>query len=218
MPVERFALTHYHFQLVLVGGAKPGCDDLTNEVWVSEDGTDWQPSLPPMRVKRCDAAAVNTGFPECLVVAGGCGATSEWLNVVEVLVNEEWFTVQPLPNGVRYPRAFIHNGTLITGIYPEYCCCVESLLASRFQDKKKLLSYDLWKNFPRGSSRYMFSFGQQLVTAGAGVKVLCPYTHTWLDIGRTWNKTYICGTVLATGEMMIVHWEGSVQKASLKCK
>lgn len=38
VPVKMFALTHYHSQVVLVGGEKPGSKDPTNELWASADG------------------------------------------------------------------------------------------------------------------------------------------------------------------------------------
>ena len=72
LPVKGFTLTHYRTQLVLVGGAerqKPF--PLTNKLWVSDDGTDWEPSLPPMTVKHRLASAANSGHPEYLIVAGG---------------------------------------------------------------------------------------------------------------------------------------------------
>ena len=112
VPVEYFTLAHYHSQLVLIGGVTPGTWDLTNETLVSTDGTNWRPSLPPMRVNRCSASAVNIN-DRCLVVAGG-SVPFDWVKSVEILVNEEWFTVhQPLPRIIPAPRSYIHNGVLI---------------------------------------------------------------------------------------------------------
>lgn len=241
VPVECFALTHYHSQLVLVGGVRPDTKDPTNELWVSADGSNWQPLLPPMKVKRYSASAVNTGSPECLVVAGGCLAyvahnpDDLWVTIVEVLLNEEWFTVQPFPRAtLPLPRSFIHNGTLIiTGAWSMCLCCrVESLLASCFQsqgDGIELSSCDLWNRFyydPYIQISSLYSFGQQLVGIGsAGVLMLCPSTHTWLKLGELPHEDYYChvtGAVLPTGEMVIMSEcevrTRLVHKASLNCK
>ena len=143
VPVEHFALAHYHSQLVLVGGVKPGTWDLTNELLVSADGTNWQPSLPPMRVNRCGASAVNTS--ECLVVAGGYVPQAlssfrhepvhDLVKSVEVLINGEWFTVQPLPSAIPRPKSYIHNGNLIVISQPisgrSTVCCCRVLLSCR---------------------------------------------------------------------------------------
>ncbi len=69
-PTEYFGLTTYHSQPVLVGG-KIGRDP-TNKLWTSPNGgLDWVESLPPMPTSRWSPSVVNTGTPECLIVAGG---------------------------------------------------------------------------------------------------------------------------------------------------
>ncbi len=231
-PVQRFALTHYHSQLVLVGGVTPGSKDPTDELWVSINGTNWKPLLPPMRIKRSDASAVNTGSPEYLVVVGGisCG---RWTTTVEVLVNKEWFIVQPLPKYSNYPRARIYNGNLIVtevrsqSFYSSMrgCCCrLDTLLAPCFrsqEDKKELSSpCDVWREFPLGSTPCMLSLGHQLIAVrGSNFGVFCPTTHSWLKIPA--GRYCLDGTMLPTGEILMVGSEGaglSIYQASLKCK
>lgn len=235
VPVERFALTHYHSQIVLVGGVKPGSKDPTNELWVSADGTNWKPLLPPMKIKRSDASAVNTGSPEYLVVVGGISC-SRWVTSVEVLVGKEWFTVQPFSGYPNYPRAHIHNGNLIV---TETCtrrsswvgvsCQLDSLLAPCFQsqrDEKEMRSPcdDVWKKFPLSSTRCILSLGHQLVAVcGSNLEVLCPTTNSWLEI----PTSHYCldGAIIPTGEMLMVGCQRdyagrgfSISKASIKCK
>lgn len=66
---------------MLLGGRNTATREDPDEVWVSEDGTNWQQSLPPMSERRVWATALNTGSPEYLVVAGDLG-----LHTIEVLV------------------------------------------------------------------------------------------------------------------------------------
>ena len=244
-PVERFALTHYHSQLVLVGGVKPGISPNkrpTDELWASTDGTDWKPLLPPMRIKRSDASAVNTGSPEYLVVVGGVPIDRfQWTTTVEVLINKEWFIVQPLPSPLNYPRAWIHNWSLIvtevksqtpSSIQPGCCCHLDALLAPCFQpeETEKTSSCEefpigatpsVWREFPIGATPCMLSFGHQLIAVcGSIFGVLCPSTDTWLPIPV--GPACLGGTVLPTGEILMVGNETSrdlsIYQGSLKCK
>lgn len=232
-PVQRFALTYYRSQLVLVGGIAPGSDDPTNELWVSNNGSEWQTSLPPMKVKRSDVSAVNTGSPEYLVVVGGISYRHS-ATTIEVLVNKEWFMVQSLPGYFNYPRARIHNGNLIvTEVRSQCfdsskhgcCCCLDSLLAPCFrskEDEKEVSSpHDVWREFPRGAAPCILSLGHQLVAVcGSDFEVLCPATHGWLKIPM--GRYCMDGTILPTGEILMVGGdEGaglSIYQYSLKCK
>ena len=107
--LECFGLTSYHSQLMVVGGKERGM--VTNKVWTSDDGTDWQLSLPPMPNKRCFPLAVNTGpSPECVIVAGGEGEDHTRLTVVEVLLDGQWFTV---PSKLTYLCDTLSHGGVV---------------------------------------------------------------------------------------------------------
>ena len=140
------ALATFHSQLVLVGGNRPNFREVVNSVWVSSDGTDWQPSLPPMPTSRRSVTAVNAGgTPECLIVAGGIGNARQKLRTVEVLLEDQWFTVEPLPFPCCYSNTYtvpfssecaLHNGNLFfkTDRYDGHHflvhCKLESLIAA----------------------------------------------------------------------------------------
>lgn len=196
------------------------------------ESTAWKPFLPPMKTKRSDASAVNTGSPEYLVVVGGI-SNHRWTTAVEVLVDDEWFTVQPLPGYPNYPRAHIYNGNLIVTetyrtSYSSWhggCCRLNLLLAPCFQsqggENETKSSSDVWKKFPRGSTHCILSFGQQLVAvSGKNLEILCPATHTWLKM-PSGHFSLMDGAILPTGEMMMVGYQGdyggfTISKASLK--
>ena len=228
VPVEEFALTHYHSQLVLVGGVKPGTRDATNELSVSADGTNWQLSLPPMKIRRSCASAINTGCPECCLVVAGGRVGSVVVCCVEILVGEEWFTVQCLPNPPNDLRSYMHYRMLIIADTSGsgYCCSVDSLISSRFQpqEDKKALYDPLWKKFNLSNCRaVILSFGRQLVAIESNIEVFCPSTHTWLKVGSVPERGYAtAGMVLPTGEIVVIgeinSWDLFVYRASLKCK
>ena len=227
LPVKRFALTHYRSQLVIVGGIERWSGHCTNKLWVSANGTHWEPFLPPMRIGRSHASAVNISPQEYLVVVGGV-SDHKWVNTVEVLINKEWFTVQPFLGHPNYPRAHLYNGNLIVTemqgtSYSSWrggFCRIDSLLAPCFQSKKALSPRNVWKEFPLASTPCILSMGQQLVAVcGSDFGVLCPTTNHWLKI----PTRHYCmdATILPTGEMMVIGGGRnglSIFKASLKCK
>lgn len=107
LPCVLFGLSTYRSRLVLVGGVDLETGRVTKKVWVSDDGTKpWQPSLPPLQKKRHSATVANTGNPECLVVAGGSSKQ------VEVLVEDHWVSIGPLPLHALPISYTVHNGNL----------------------------------------------------------------------------------------------------------
>ena len=98
---------------VAVGGLDSSTLKITNELWTSDTGRDWQPSLPLMQTKRHRATALSIGSsPQYLVVAGGHGTKDMPLNVVEVLVGEQWTTVDPIPKRCYSSNLILHDENL----------------------------------------------------------------------------------------------------------
>ena len=109
-------ISTYHSQLVLIGGKNVEGDDV-NSAYVSSDGINWQPSLPPMPTRRHWVIAVNIGgSPECLVVAGGFQGQCPGVPAlqVEVLLENVWYTVDPLPFRCNYS---VSRSSLLTYLY-----------------------------------------------------------------------------------------------------
>ena len=177
--LECFGLTSYYSQLLVVGGEERG--KVTNKVWTSDNTTYWQSSLPPMPNKQRFPLAINTGpSPECVIVAGGEREDSTIITVVEVLLEEQWFTV---PSTLVDPyNASFQNGIVIFFNSNEanevnliVYCRLQSLLAACMQSHD--LSHD---SIPEGSSslqstlwksirlpykwNYPMYFGQRLTT------------------------------------------------------
>ena len=137
--LEHFGLTSYHSQLLVVGGKTRG--KVTNKVWTSDNATDWQSSLPPMPNRRCFPLATNTGPSlECVIVAGGSAQDHKILTTLEVLLDEQWFTVLTTP--IFLAHFSVHNGVAYFNAkqkskYLPGMCRIESLLAARLQSHDK---------------------------------------------------------------------------------
>ena len=234
-PTCYYGLTTYHSQVVLVGGMEPDTDMATNKLWTLKGGTNWQPSLPPMPTSRYYSSALNTGSPECLVVSGGRASGEDEVNAVEILKDNEWSSVQPLPKACSRLKSTLHKGRLyLMGGDGQgdsvFHCKLESLLN---EDHTQEMSHSsgLWSelqiHFKYSSPS---SFANQLISTGglsnARSSEICAYSlHTlsWLHVGNSPIK--LCRTatiVLPTGELVVLGgWGASgysnrVFKASLK--
>ena len=139
-PVYWFALTTYHFQLVLVGGKECVDGKYTNKLWTLSEHGQWQETLPPMGIERHSVCAVN--FRDYLLVAGG--ETVDGIsNIVEVFNGSHWLFAQPLPMGYFDLKSAIldchwyliggNKGLLESTLDQEkvvHCASLDSLLAS----------------------------------------------------------------------------------------
>ena len=136
-PTCHYALTTYNSQLVLVGGKLSSTNELSDRLWVRNEGKGiWDPSLlPPMPTARSDSSAINVGSRDYIVVAGGHGETGP-VDVVEALIEGQWCTLQPLPWPCRNVTSTLHNGKwyLITSggymFYHMFYCDLESLIST----------------------------------------------------------------------------------------
>ncbi len=135
-PCQWSSLTTYQSKFVLIGGDHPSTYEPTNCLLTSTTGLDWKPSLRAMPTPRYVASSVSGGSPEVLVVAGGCGGSpGEYLDVVEVLLNDHWTTADSLPSSCWIMRSTFHEGNFYFtgGLGSEetlYICSLESLTAS----------------------------------------------------------------------------------------
>lgn len=58
-PASQYALATYNSEIVLVGGHEFSTGHITNSLWMSRAGIDWNLSLPPMPTKRCLSSAIH---------------------------------------------------------------------------------------------------------------------------------------------------------------
>ena len=86
--------------------------DITNDVYAFDESTQkWKQSIPPMPTGRCSVAVLS--HPSCLVVAGGCLASVEWTDTVEIynINTSQWSSTDRLPQACIMLRGVVHNNT-----------------------------------------------------------------------------------------------------------
>lgn len=211
-PICNSTLTTYCSKLVLVGGIDASSMNVTNTLWTR--GTSWQPSLPSMPTARMWASAVNTESPELLIVAGGAQLHNHYLDVVEVLVDSQWITVQPLPDQCRIFDSTVHDEKVyLNSDDAIYQCHLQSLTASIQTDvSKEMKSQSLWSEVTTGSTprrwhHGLASFGQQLIGIDSNNELIA-YSHvtdSWVDAGTTPISTsFLCITSRPAGDLIAV--------------
>ena len=212
MAAKYFALTTYKSQLVLVGGK---CMDhiVTNKLW-TRNTNNWDPEiLPPMQMERYWPSAVNVGSgTEAIVVAGGRGKDGKEMDSVEVLIEEEWSTVQSLPKKCFNTKAIVYNERLyLVGGSRQgrdiYFCKLRSIT-----DKEQLKSKSLWNLFftkAPSEAAYMASFQHELVAITERDNKMFAYhsfTKYWVHVGDTPPDIRVESfpISLPTGDMIVV--------------
>lgn len=131
-----------------------------------------------MPTKRCGASAVNPELtPECLIVTGGEGENG-YTDVVEVLRENQWSTVQPLPYYMgHFLKSIVHNGNLYVvqeGFRDFHYCKVDTLLSSSSGEST------VWRLL-EGPDTQIFNFtslGNQLLALGNTPRYYCMYQPT----------------------------------------
>ena len=223
-----FALTTYHSQLVLVGGVEyddNGKGTHTNKLWALDKNIKHTKNLPPMRLKRCSASAVNHGHH--LVVAGGENDVDS-LDIVEVFNGHHWVEVEALPyQSVGMKSAVLDGIWYLMGGHDQdeevYCVSLDSLITSRSSD-----GLSVWKMLPNLSSRGSSPavLGKQLVAVGGGGEInqsstIYAYSFTsesWINV---WEMpvevSNTCTIVLPGGELMVIGgWPMAISTCTYK--
>ena len=206
-----------------------------NELWTLKRGTNWQPSLPPMPTSRFFPSALNTGSPECLVISGGTASGGDQVNVVEILKDNEWLSVQPLPKACSRLKSTLHKGRLYLmggwGQGPSvFHCKLESLLNEDYTQEmshsRSELKIHLAYSSPSSFANQLISTGGDLIS-GARSSEICaysPHTLSWLHVGDLPIELNSTATiVLPTRELVVLggmstsgNKSNRVLKASLK--
>ncbi len=113
LPYKYMSLTTYKSQFVAVGGMDISTKQPIDTVFTSDTGLKWQISLPPMKTKRYLTSCISTRSPHVLVVAGGIDCSGEIVDVVEVLQELNWHTVDPLPEPCCDMTATLHQDEVV---------------------------------------------------------------------------------------------------------
>ena len=209
------SLTIYQSKFVAVGGRDPSTLEATNTILTSITGRQWEPSLPPMPTKRFYTSSVSTTSPEVLVVAGGL-THNELLNIVEVLMTDQWITIDPLPTPAYYMDSTVHEGNLYfmtRGNTPNTimtCSCTSLISSCTNSSHTSSTDSPLWSQFQvPGERQSIVSYSSQLVIIdGQGTaRGYSSTTESWVEASIAGDRPdaydyYIAATVLPTGEIL----------------
>lgn len=220
--IDCFGLSTYHSQLVLVGGRDASTHQIMNKLWVSDDGTTWQSTLPPMPTKRYLSFVMSAGIPECLIVTSGMGDIHFFVDVVEVLVEKQWFSVEPLPiipESMYSTFQSLHNGKIYyfveKGFFGEssvVSCKLETLLGACTQSSVGAKS--MWEQTKLSSQKFCpISFGEELVAYERRswpchkIYAFSASTQSWVYVEDMPARfSTMASVVVSTGELVVIGW------------
>ncbi len=207
------SLTTYKSKFAAVGGRDPSTKEPTDQVFTSNTGLQWQPSLPCMRRKRYFTSSVGTMSPVALVVAGGYGASGKKLDDVEVLVDNEWHSVAPLPKPCCSMTSTFHQDEVVfTDSYTNtiYSCSVDSLVSS-----SKSLQPSSWKMFeaPDVFTATISYFSRLININGRGtIQGYSTSSQSWIEVASLedliLSSNFTSAATLPSGDIVIAHISG----------
>ena len=209
---------------VAVGGWHHSTKKPTDLLFTSDTGLQWQPSLPPMPTKRSNTSSVNTRSPEVLVVAGGQSSGGRECDVVEVLLGDQWSTVDPLPAICWSMHSTLHDVNVYfmggdrQGDNIFTCSC--NLLISSCGDKTTTARH-LWRRFKGpGDFTAAVSYSSRLVSIDGWCRVYSSVSQSWVEATSTRDRShvytpYVAAAVLPTGELVYAHEYEGVYKVKL---
>ena len=222
------SLTTYQSKFVLVGGCHLSTHEPTSTILTSNSGLQWESSLPAMPTKRYLTSTVSTSSPEVLVVAGGRGSNDEDLDVVEVLLNENWTTVEPLPEPDSLMSSALHDGDLHfmggsrqgTSVYT---CSCSSLISFATESVSNISDRPLWRQYHvPGKKTTAVSYSSRLtnIDGWGTVRGYSSTTQSWEKVTSTGdmchrNACHTAATVLSTAEIVFCHRYEGIYKIEL---
>ncbi len=226
-PYEGSALTTYQSKFVLVGGRHPSTYERTNSLLTSTTGRDWKPSLRAMPTPRYKASSVSGGSLEVLVVAGGSVSPGDWLDVVEVLLNDHWTTADSLPSSCLDMRSTFHEGNFYFtgGLDKEkilFICSLESLVASASNGRTRRQT--IWRTVTTLTDICAIASYVSNLIGIDNFTTISSYsnkTEEWIEttsegdrLEQKYNSGWIATAVLSTGQLLVASEDG-VRKETL---
>ncbi len=149
-------------------------------------------------------------------MAGGCGSHHEYLDVVEVLLNDHWTTADSLPFSCRNMRSTFHGGKFyFTGGYANeeilFICTLESLKASASKGRTTPLT--IWRRVDTYTLTYAITSSLSNLIGmddDSTVRIYSNKTVKWIEItsegdgpGQKNNYGCIATAVLSTGQLLV---------------
>ena len=222
LPYLWMSLTTYQSKFVVVGGQHPSTKEVTDQLLTSATGEDWQPSLPQMPSKRSHTSSVGAKSPEVLVVAGGIGSGGKKLDLVEVLIGDQWNAVDPLPLSFIDMQAILYDDSFYflmneTTKQIIYTCKFASLVASCGQSSNddRTTTSSVWRKVvPPNATRAIVFYSSRLITIDkwSTIRGYSSMRQSWVKTTADWKmkgeKYYISAAVTPTGELIVAYRMG----------
>ena len=212
LPHEFSSLTTYRSKFVLVGGRHRLTLEVTDKLWGSESGKNWKELVPTMPTCRYDTTSVSGGSPEILVVAGGRDSDAMELDVVEVLFDSHWITVDSLPESCDkiLSSSTFHEGSFYF-IGSSGMLWSLSITLSTSNDVKQSWSR---ATVPAGTCAIV-SYSSRLTSIDEWLAIYSysNITRCWLETSKmgftaTKRKVQLSATVMHTGQLLITTEDG----------
>ena len=164
-----------------------------------------------MSTKR--TSSVGTQSPEILVVAGGVKFNGDLLDVVELLFEDKWILVDPLPASCRNMQSTLHDRNLhFMGSGEQdtsvYTCSLSSLISSVTECSNTSTDGPLWRQYPAPNKRTtVASYSSRLANIDDQETITryCTLSQSWVEATSTGDipredTANITATVLTTGD------------------
>ncbi len=180
-----------------------------------------------MPTRRYYPSSVSGGSPEVLVVAGGSVSLGNYLDVVEVLLNDHWMTADSLPSSCYFMRSTFHEGNFyFTGGWDKetilFICSLESLIASASNGSSRRQT--IWRTVTTLTAIFaIVSYVSNLIGIDrhSTISSYSNKTEEWIEttteVDRPEQKNnvgWIATAVLSTGQLLVANSDG-VYKGTL---
>ena len=181
-----------------------------------------------MPTKRYGTSSVSTRSPEVLVVVGG-KRHGKKLDVVEVLKDNKWTTVDPLPEPHLVMCSALHDGNLyyfIERTYQHatmYTCSCASLISSCEKPSSHTSNSQLWRELEVLCNKSaIMSHSLRLVNIDGRGTVSC-YSSTrdsWIEVTSEGDRprhysSFIAACTLPTGDIVFAHYDYGIYRVTV---
>ncbi len=189
LPYQNMTLATYTSRFVAVGGRDVSTRQPIDTVLTSDTGLKWQISLPPMKTKRFFTSCISTRSPHVLVVAGGRDCSHNDLDVVEVLQENKWHTVDPLPEPCYDMTATLHQDEVVFAHWKSATivkCNYISLISSG-TGSTTTSGTPLWVSFKAPDIfTFTISYSSRLINIDrlGCIRGYCTMSQSWIEVFR----------------------------------
>ncbi len=159
-------------------------------------------------------------------MAGGCDSHGEYLDVVEVLLNDHWTTADSLPSSCWNMRSTFHEGNFYFtgGAFKReiiFICTLESLISSASNGRTTPLT--IWRTVATSTRTSAIASSLSNLISMDGyykVRIYSNKTEKWIETTSEGDRPgqkdngYIATAVLSTGQLLVAIKDG-VYKVTL---